>query len=98
VAALAPGSRAESLITGILDLARRLGVAVVAEGIEDEHQLRRLRELGCTMGQGFHFAHPMTASQLKTLLRDGLGKPVKAASRARAPRTRRRAISPTPQT
>jgi diguanylate cyclase (GGDEF)-like protein len=101
VAALSPGSRAESLITGILDLARRLGVAVVAEGIEDADQLRRLRELGCPMGQGFHFAHPMTASQLKTLLRDGLVKPGKAAktaSGARAPRTRRRAISPTPQT
>jgi EAL domain-containing protein (putative c-di-GMP-specific phosphodiesterase class I) len=98
VAALSPGSRAESLITGILDLARRLGVAVVAEGIEDADQLRRLRELGCPMGQGFHFAHPMTASQLKTLLREGLVKPAGKASGARAPRARRRVISPTPQT
>jgi diguanylate cyclase (GGDEF)-like protein len=98
VAALSPGSRAESLITGILDLARRLGVAVVAEGIEDADQLRRLRELGCAMGQGFHFAHPMTASQLKTLLREGLVKPAGKASGARAPRARRRVISPTPQT
>jgi diguanylate cyclase (GGDEF)-like protein len=69
VAALAPGSRAESLIGGIIDLARRLNVAVVAEGIEDADQLRRLRELGCSMGQGFHFAHPMSATALAALLK-----------------------------
>ena len=51
--------RAESLIAGILDLARRLQVEVVAEGIEDGIQLARLRQAGCGFGQGFHFAPPM---------------------------------------
>jgi diguanylate cyclase (GGDEF)-like protein len=93
VAALAPGSRAESLITGILDLARRLGVSVVAEGIEDADQLRQLRDLGCTMGQGFHFAHPMTAADLRTLLRNGATQ-LTSLPRAAAPRARRRPIAP----
>ena len=44
--------------TTILQLARALGVQVVAEGIENEAQLERLRELGCDMGQGFHLSPP----------------------------------------
>jgi diguanylate cyclase (GGDEF)-like protein len=96
VAGLAPGSRAESLISGIIDLSRRLGVAVIAEGIEDADQLRRLRELGCAMGQGFHFAHSMPPSELQALLRrEADGEPSDARP-ATSPQ-RRRAISPTPQ-
>jgi EAL domain-containing protein (putative c-di-GMP-specific phosphodiesterase class I) len=74
VAALDSGSssdaaRAESLITGILDLARRLGVSVVAEGIENADQVARLRALGCELGQGFHFAPGLPADELETLVR-----------------------------
>jgi diguanylate cyclase (GGDEF)-like protein len=90
VAALAPGSRAESMISGIIDLARRLNVAVVAEGIEDADQLRRLRELGCAMGQGFHFAHPMPAPALATLLKGGASPGEPAA--APAPRASVRSV------
>ena len=42
----------------ILALGRRLGLAVVAEGIEDEGQLERLREMGCELGQGYYFGRP----------------------------------------
>ena len=62
--------RAESLIAGIVDLARRLGVEVVAEGIEDGVQLARLREAGCAYGQGFHFAPPLTPKDLERFLAD----------------------------
>jgi diguanylate cyclase (GGDEF)-like protein len=92
VAALTPGSRAESLVTGILDLARRLEVAVIAEGIEDEHQLRRLRELGCAMGQGFHFARSMPAADFATLVR----KSAPAKKRAATTRPSDRRPSPVP--
>jgi len=60
--------RAESLVAGIVDLARRLDVEVVAEGIEDGVQLARLREAGCAYGQGFHFAPPLTATDLAAFL------------------------------
>lgn len=39
----------------IVELGRDLGVEVLAEGIETEGQLALLRELGCTLGQGFLF-------------------------------------------
>jgi diguanylate cyclase (GGDEF)-like protein len=48
----------------ILQLARALGVKVVAEGIESQAQLDRLRELGCDMGQGFHLSPPLSGVAL----------------------------------
>ena len=50
--------------TTILQLARALDVTVVAEGIESEAQLERLRELGCDMGQGFHLSPPVSGVAL----------------------------------
>ena len=83
--------RAESLVAGIVDLARRLGVEVVAEGIEDGVQLARLRGAGCAFGQGFHFAAPMPSAELATFLADHAADPTAAA-----PATRRRP-APTPR-
>ena len=40
----------------------------LAEGIEDRQQLARLRELGCTPGQGYLFARPLTADDATALL------------------------------
>jgi predicted signal transduction protein with EAL and GGDEF domain len=36
----------------------------VAEGIEEEAQFERLRELGCELGQGYLFARPMPGAEL----------------------------------
>ncbi|MEM7077173.1 MAG: EAL domain-containing protein [Pseudomonadota bacterium] len=55
------------LTRNIIALARRLGVACVAEGIEDEPTLVQLRELGCTYGQGFHIGLPMPVEQFALL-------------------------------
>jgi predicted signal transduction protein with EAL and GGDEF domain len=40
----------------------------VAEGIEVAGQVLRLREIGCSYGQGYHFARPMSARELSTHL------------------------------
>jgi EAL domain-containing protein (putative c-di-GMP-specific phosphodiesterase class I) len=40
----------------------------VAEGVEDEEQAARLRELECTQAQGYHFARPMPANEISDLL------------------------------
>jgi EAL domain-containing protein (putative c-di-GMP-specific phosphodiesterase class I) len=66
---LATDGTARMLARGILDLARALGKLVVAEGIEREAQADALRELGCTLGQGFHFAQPLEAGALLERLR-----------------------------
>ncbi|MEP6807616.1 MAG: EAL domain-containing protein [Chloroflexota bacterium] len=73
VTAVATDARDEAVVTGILDLARRLEVEVVAEGIEDGVQLARLRAAGCGFGQGFHFAEPMRLPELRTFLREHAG-------------------------
>jgi EAL domain-containing protein (putative c-di-GMP-specific phosphodiesterase class I) len=52
------GATGSPLARAILRLGEVLGIGVVAEGIETEAQLSRLRELGCEFGQGFLLARP----------------------------------------
>ena len=47
------------LVSLIIGLAGKLGVPVIAEGVERESQLRLLRDLGCAMVQGFYFSRPL---------------------------------------
>ncbi len=53
----------------IVALGRTLGIRVIAEGIETIEQLDQLREMGCELGQGFLFAHPMTGERIEELFR-----------------------------
>jgi diguanylate cyclase (GGDEF)-like protein len=55
-----PETSAEALVGGLVDIGHRLGLQVVAEGIEDEAALHTLRELGCDSAQGFWLARPMS--------------------------------------
>jgi diguanylate cyclase (GGDEF)-like protein len=48
----------DQLVRTILELGRAYGLEVVAEGIEDDEQRRRLLALGCRHGQGYHFGRP----------------------------------------
>ncbi|AFY73080.1 diguanylate cyclase (GGDEF) domain-containing protein [Synechococcus sp. PCC 7502] len=50
------------IVQTIITLAHRLGMDVVAEGIETTNQLRLLTNLGCEMGQGYLFARPLPAA------------------------------------
>jgi diguanylate cyclase (GGDEF)-like protein/PAS domain S-box-containing protein len=56
------------LSSAVVALGSSLALEVVAEGIELDEQLRRLRDLGCELGQGFHFAHPMESAHLADFL------------------------------
>ena len=47
----------------MVDIARYLGVPVIAEGVETEEQLHMLRELGCDMVQGYYFSRPVPAEE-----------------------------------
>jgi diguanylate cyclase (GGDEF)-like protein/PAS domain S-box-containing protein len=82
---LGPESTPETadLSSAVVALGSSLALDVVAEGIEFDEQLSRLRDLGCELGQGFHFAHPMESGHLLDYLsgrpeRDGAqsGQPV----------------------
>jgi diguanylate cyclase (GGDEF)-like protein len=48
------------IIASIISLANSLKCAVIAEGVEMEHQLSNIQELHCDFGQGFLFARPMS--------------------------------------
>jgi diguanylate cyclase (GGDEF)-like protein/PAS domain S-box-containing protein len=56
------------IVTAVLDLARELGVRVVAEGIEEEEQERALVELGCKYAQGYRYSRPVPAKEFRKLL------------------------------
>jgi diguanylate cyclase (GGDEF)-like protein/PAS domain S-box-containing protein len=56
------------LSSAVVALGSSLSLEVVAEGIELDEQLSRLRDLGCELGQGFHFAHPMESGHLADYL------------------------------
>ena len=52
------------LVRTLIDLAKRLDLRVVAEGIETQHVLELVAQWGCEEGQGYHIARPMEADVL----------------------------------
>jgi EAL domain-containing protein (putative c-di-GMP-specific phosphodiesterase class I) len=54
----------DRIVSAVVDLAANLGLRSVAEGIETQHQLDRLRELGCDQAQGYLFARPLPPSDV----------------------------------
>ena len=57
------------IVRSTIDLAHNMGLNVVAEGVEDEATLERLRALGCDMVQGFFLSKPLTASDISAWVR-----------------------------
>jgi len=57
-----------AIVEAILQMARTLGLTVVAEGVERPEQLERLRELGCERAQGRLLAEPMPADAIERLM------------------------------
>lgn len=68
VMAIGRSKTQETLIETILSMGDKLGIAVVAEGIETNEQLEFLRERGCQYGQGFLLAKPLTENAFLALL------------------------------
>lgn len=57
-----------SLLAATIDIGRRLGLKVVAEGIESEAGLELVRRLGADTGQGYHLARPTTPEAVRAML------------------------------
>lgn len=68
VAGLIDSPRDDAIVESLLLLARRLGIPVVAEGVERVAQVDRLREFGCAYAQGFFFSKPLRPPLLAALL------------------------------
>jgi EAL domain-containing protein (putative c-di-GMP-specific phosphodiesterase class I) len=56
------------IVRTVRTLARTVGVAAVAEGVETAGQLRALRELGCEYAQGYLFSRPVPPEEVERLL------------------------------
>ena len=65
VSDLSGGGSSSMLIASIVELARSLGLGVVAEGVETEDQRRALADLQCGSAQGFLFARPQPAERCR---------------------------------
>lgn len=61
--------QAEAIVSSTVELAHSLGMSFVAEGVEDDDQLRVLRSLGCDSAQGYLFSKPLPAMALAEWLR-----------------------------
>jgi diguanylate cyclase (GGDEF)-like protein len=61
-------TRDRIVVRGVIDMARSLGLAVVAEGVETEEQLALLAAEGCNYYQGFLFAEPVGVDDLVRLI------------------------------
>ena len=71
IASTEPAQRA--LVALMIRAAHTFGLTVVAEGVEDDDQLERLREQGCDQAQGYLLHRPMPAADAGTLLRPRTG-------------------------
>jgi diguanylate cyclase (GGDEF)-like protein len=69
VSGMEADARNAAIVRSTIELGHNLGLAVVAEGVETDHELAELRRFGCDIAQGYHFARPMEAEALEAWLR-----------------------------
>lgn len=68
IAPVLRSERAAAIVRSVIDLAHTLGIACVAEGVEDKATADRLRDYSCDIAQGHYFSRPITADALRELV------------------------------
>ncbi|RYD27818.1 MAG: EAL domain-containing protein, partial [Lysobacteraceae bacterium] len=53
---LEPDGVSVTIVEGLIRTAKKMGIRIVAEGIETEEQVEQLRAIGCALGQGYIFS------------------------------------------
>jgi EAL domain-containing protein (putative c-di-GMP-specific phosphodiesterase class I) len=69
---LAPGSEDMALCEAMVMMAHKLGLQVIAEGVETAAQRDVLKSIHCDFGQGYLFSRPVPAAEFTELLRTGI--------------------------
>ena len=64
-----------ALAEAIIVMAHKLGLKVIAEGVETEQQRTLLTQAGCDFGQGYLFAKPMPPEEFEAMLKRSLSLP-----------------------
>jgi diguanylate cyclase (GGDEF)-like protein len=59
----------QTIVQAVVALGKGLGMDIVAEGVETESEALTMTKFGCTELQGYYFAKPMAAAELKALLK-----------------------------
>ncbi|WP_226343940.1 putative bifunctional diguanylate cyclase/phosphodiesterase [Agilicoccus flavus] len=73
--------RAASIVRATIDLAHSLSMRIVAEGVEDQAAAAQLTGYGCDVAQGYHYARPQPACELRQWL-DRTARPDETPARA----------------
>jgi EAL domain-containing protein (putative c-di-GMP-specific phosphodiesterase class I) len=68
VANLGHDTATETIVESVIDLAHKLGMSAVAEGVETVEQYEQLASLGCDFCQGYYFARPLSVVDFDTLV------------------------------
>lgn len=68
IARMRNGGREAQVAFTIRELARQLGVPVIAEGVETPEHLGFVRDLGCEFAQGYFFARPVPPAEMDAML------------------------------
>jgi diguanylate cyclase (GGDEF)-like protein len=71
--------RTSVIVASTIEMAHRLGLTVVAEGVETDDQMRWLRDHGCDFLQGYRIGRPANPGVLEDWLRSWTGEPVTLA-------------------
>jgi diguanylate cyclase (GGDEF)-like protein len=84
ITGLAHSSEAHALTHTLIQLGKALGLETLAEGVEQQDQVRELQREGCDLAQGFLFARPLTPDALERFLAENptpAGSPLLPAQR-----------------
>lgn len=68
VKSLAPNSMDASLVAAMISMAKGLGLGSIAEGVETQEQAQLLKEMGCTLAQGYLYSIPLSPQEFRNIL------------------------------
>jgi len=74
VSGMEADKRNAAIVRSTIELGHNLGLTVVAEGVETEHELAQLRRFGCDVVQGYHIGRPMAGDALEAWLGPPVGR------------------------
>ncbi|MGB5329505.1 MAG: EAL domain-containing protein [Gammaproteobacteria bacterium] len=69
IGAMSRSEKSNQIVKSLVNLSHDLGMEVVAEGIESEHEAELMRNFKTTFGQGFYFCRPVNETEFVKLLR-----------------------------
>jgi diguanylate cyclase (GGDEF)-like protein len=90
---LAPDNASMAIVEGLLQIAKKLDIRVIAEGIETEEQAELLQAAGCVLGQGYLFSRPVNrhiTTRLLVEMAQHSGASLELSSQTRSPQVQKR--------